>query len=104
MNHPGDGFPDEGGDAAGDFRAAGVHRLCVDGRRDRPCRGARCGADGPEAAGPSGAGIAGCAGLLPRLARTRVSLPCRPGRASAMGPGSGMDGSRRARVFRVMLA
>jgi hypothetical protein len=62
INHPGDGFPDEGGDAAGEFRAAGVHRLCVDGRRDRPCRGAACGADGPEAAGPLGAGIAGCAG------------------------------------------
>ena len=46
----------------------------------------------------------GARGLLPRLARTRVSLPCRPGRASAMGPGPGMDGSRGARVFRVMLA
>jgi hypothetical protein len=51
-----------GGDAAGDFREVGVHRLGVDGRQDQPCRGATCGADGPEDVGPLVAGIAGCAG------------------------------------------
>ena len=61
-NHPGDGFPDERGDAAGEFREVGVHRLGGDGRQDQPCRGATCGADGPEDIGPLVAGIAGCAG------------------------------------------
>ena len=51
-----------GGDAAGDFREVGVHRLGVDGRQDQPCRGATCGAEGPEDLGPMVVGIAGWAG------------------------------------------
>ena len=73
-----------GRDVAGDLGQVQRHDLGVGGRHDEGGRGAPFGADGAEPIGPFIPLVArGSQGRVPRLAQTRVNVPCWPKRASS---------------------